>query len=91
MDYIFEKGKFTEDELEQAIITLFEEQDYTYVRGEDIHRKYEDILLLDNLKTFISEHYASANLSDSKMQKIINRFSLIPSTPLYNGNKETSY
>lgn len=89
LDYIFEKGKFIEDELEQAIITLFEEQDYTYVRGEDIHRKYEEILLLDDLKSFISDRYRSANLSDAEMQKIINRLSLIPSTPLYNGNKET--
>ena len=30
MDYIFEKGKFTEDELEQAIIELFERQDKKY-------------------------------------------------------------
>lgn len=42
MDYIFEKGKFTEDELEHAIIELFEKQEYTYVPGESIHRQYED-------------------------------------------------
>ena len=39
MDYIFEKGKFTESELEQAIIELFEQQGYTYVPGERIHRR----------------------------------------------------
>ena len=45
MDYFFEKGKFTEDQLEQAIIELFQLQGYTYVQGENIHRQYEDILL----------------------------------------------
>ena len=49
MDYHFVKGKFTEDQLEQAIITLFEQQGYTHVHGESIHRKYEDILLVDDL------------------------------------------
>lgn len=89
MDYIFEKGKFTEDELERAIITLFEQQEYTYVHGDSIHRKFEDILLLDDLRDFISSRYASDNLSENEMQKIINRINLIPSTPLYTGNRET--
>lgn len=89
MDYIFEKGKFTEDELERAIITLFEQQGYTYVHGDSIHRKFEDILLLDDLRAFISDRYASDNLSENEMQKIINRINLIPSAPLYTGNRET--
>jgi len=89
VDYIFEKGKFTEDELERAIITLFEQQGYTYVHGDSIHRKFEDILLLDDLRAFISGRYASDNLSENEMQKIINRINLIPSTPLYTGNRET--
>ena len=89
MDYIFEKGKFTEDELERAIITLFEQQGYTYVHGDSIHRKFEDILLLDDLRAFIFDRYASDNLSENEMQKIINRINLIPSAPLYTGNRET--
>lgn len=88
MDYIFEKGKFTEDELEKAIIELFEQEEYTYVHGDNIHRDYEDILLLDDLRAFISARYASANLSEVEMQKIINQLSLIPAAPLYNGNRE---
>ena len=88
MDYIFEKGKFTEGELEQAIIELFEQQDYTYVPGEEIHRQYEDILLEDDLRTFISSRYGSAGLNDVEMQKIVNRLSLIPATPIYESNRE---
>ena len=89
MDYIFEKGKFTEDELEKAIISLFEQQGYDYVHGDNIHRKFEDILLLDDLRAFISERYASNHLSENEIQKIINRINLIPSAPLYTGNRET--
>lgn len=53
MDYNFVKGQFTEAQLEEAIIALFQQQDYTYVHGESIHRKYEDILLLDDLRSFM--------------------------------------
>ena len=45
MEYSFERGKFNEEELENAIIELFEGQGYTHVLGDDIHRQYSDILL----------------------------------------------
>ena len=36
MDYHFTKGNFTESELEKAIIELFKQQGYTYLRGDEI-------------------------------------------------------
>ena len=63
MDYIFEKGKFTEAELEKAIISLFKEQDYTHIVGKNIHRQYDDILLLDDLRAFLTDRYAKDDLS----------------------------
>mgnify|MGYP004524838919 FL=1 len=88
MDYIFEKGKFTENELEQAIIELFEQQGYTYVPGESIHRRYEDILLTDDMRSYLVSRYNN-DLSDVEIQKIINKLRLINSTPLYSGNRES--
>lgn len=88
MDYHFEKGKFIEAELEQAIIELFTVQGYTYVHGGNIHRQYEDILLLDDLRSFLTARYATENLSDVEIQKIINKLNLINATPLYIGNRE---
>lgn len=89
MDYIFEKGKFTEAELESAIIALFEAQSYTYVHGDSIQRKIDEIILEDDLCSFIASRYADEALTENEMQKIINRLKLIPATPLYNGNRET--
>lgn len=89
MDYKFERGKFTEDELEQAIIELFKQQGYDYALGENIHRQYEDILLMDDLTSFLSNKYSSAELSDVEMQKIVNKLKQIPSAPLYSCNRET--
>lgn len=88
MDYIFEKGKFTEGELEQAIIELFEQQGYTYVPGESIHRRCEDILLTDDIRSYLVSRYNN-DLSDVEIQKVINKLRLINSTPLYSGNRES--
>lgn len=87
MDYLFEKGKFTEDQLEQAIIELFQLQGYTYVHGENIHRQYADILLEDDLRSYLLSQYK--DLSDVELKKIIQKIALIQSSPLYAGNRET--
>ncbi len=89
MDYSFEKGKFREDDLEQAIIELFRQQGYEYIPGETMHRRYEDILLLDDLRAYLTDRYSAANLSEVEIQKIINKISLISASPLYQGNRDT--
>ena len=56
-------GKFTEAELEEAIIDLFRQENYAYVNGESIHRQYEDILLTDDLRAYLSDRYLNCRLS----------------------------
>ena len=89
VDYHFEKGKFTERELEQAIIELFQQEDYTYIYGPSIRRKTDDILLLDDLSSYLTRRYQADCLGDTEIQKIVNRLSLINASPLYEGNRET--
>lgn len=89
MNIHFEKGKFTEEQLEQAIIELFKAQGFDYIQGEKIHRQYDDILLLDDLRAFLTDRYTKDGLSELEFQKIINKLDLINSTPLYNGSRET--
>lgn len=89
MDYKFEKGAFNEEQLELAIIELFKQQGFTYVHGDTIHRRYEDVLLVDDLLSFIKGKYADEDLTELELQKIVNKINLISATPLYSGNKET--
>lgn len=84
----FARGTFTEAQLEEAIIELFREQGYTYVHGETIHRQFDEILLEGDLRSFLRRRYADAHLTDAEMNRIVSRVNLIPSTPLYDGNKE---
>ena len=88
MDLEFIKGQFNEEQLENAIIELFVQQGYTHVFGDSIHRRLEDILLEDDLRAYLEKRYRDDNLTESEIQKIINRLKLIPSEPLYDGNRE---
>lgn len=84
-------GKFDEAELERAVIELFEREGYEHLSGEEIQRTPDEILLLDDLREFISTRYADENLSATELQKIINKLSLINSVPLYAKNRATFF
>ena len=84
-------GVFNEAELERAIIELFEREGYEHLSGDEIQRTPDETLLLDDLREFISTHYANENLSATELQKIVNKLSLINSAPLYAGNREAFF
>ncbi|MFZ7101936.1 MAG: type I restriction endonuclease subunit R [Peptococcaceae bacterium] len=84
MDLNFIRGQFTESKLESAIISLFTEQGYDYVLGETIHRGFEEILLEDDLRSYLSAHYPG--LTAAETEKVIGRLENISSAPLYQGN-----
>lgn len=88
MNYYFEKGKFTEAELESAIIELFKQQNYTYIDGDTMHRQYTDVLLTDELTAFLAKRYKSDGITAIEIERAISKLENIPSTPLYSGNKQ---
>ena len=46
-------------------------------------------MLLDDLRSFMLSRYSKDDLTETELQKIINRLQLIPASPLYSGNRET--
>ena len=70
-------GIFDEVALERAIIELFKREGYEHLNGNEIHRTLDEILLLDDLRNFISTRYANENLSATELQTIENKLSLI--------------
>lgn len=85
----FIRGKFTEEELERAIIELFQEEGWGYARGESLHRRYDDVLMEDVLADSLRRRYADLALTDGEVRTLINELKYIPSTPLYDGNRRT--
>lgn len=86
-DDMLANGKFTEDQLERAIIELFEDEDYGYLNGEYLHRKLEEPLLTDILEDSLRRRYADLSLTDSEVAKAVNNLRYVPTAPLYTGSK----
>lgn len=84
-------GVFDEGELEVAIIEKLKQAGYEYVKGADIERSLDEVLLTEDLREYINRRYAAEKLSAAEVQRIINRLSLINSVPLYAGNREAFF
>lgn len=93
MDYNFTKGQFTEAQLEDAIKTLFtdkkEGNGFLYTHGENLHRKFDEIILEDDLRKYLSERYAGEGLTAAETKKIISHIQNIPYDPLFSGSRDT--
>lgn len=64
-------GNFNEAELEQAVIQLLDDNGWDCTNGETIHRKPQDILLEDDLRTYLSRRFAHENLTEREVQSLI--------------------
>ena len=64
-------GKYYESDYEEALIDLLKEQGWEYTFGGDIHRNNREVLLNDDLKTYLQKRYNE--LTDSDVESIINK------------------
>jgi len=79
--------KFTESKLENAIIELLGEVDIPHVLGGDIIRDTTEVLLKDDLRTFLSQKYNDEKLTDSEITSIIRKLEVFSHSDLYDSNK----
>lgn len=64
------KGNFYESDYEEALIDLLEQQGWTYTYGGNISRKNREVLLSDDLSTYLKKRYA--DLTDADIEEITN-------------------
>ena len=55
-------SNFNEHSLEMAIMELFEQQGYSYVNGETIHKELSEVLLRDDLRMYLMERYSKEEI-----------------------------
>ena len=95
--------KFTEAQLEQAFISLLQEEEMTYLVGSEVrsiefkgmaeppstygHIVSEKVLLTNDLKHYLRANYASVNISESEIESIVRDLERLPSSDLYESNK----
>jgi len=81
--------KFTEAKLEQAFIELLGNEGYPHFVGSSLVRSSEDeVLIEEDLKTYLLTRYQNANLTEVEAQSIILQLKTLSSADLYESNKK---
>ncbi len=79
---------FNEHALEMAIMELFEQQGYSYVNGETIHKELSDVVLRDDLRMYLMDRYAEACITPLEVERVIARLTADNGAPLYQQNAQ---
>ena len=78
---------FTESVLEQAIIDKFIAESYDYVCGDTLHRELTDVIIEEDLSSFLKSKYAAQGITESEINSIIRNLRYVSAHPLYSANK----
>ena len=80
---------FNEHALEMAIMELFEQQGYSYVNGETVHKELSKVVLRDDLRMYLMDRYAEAYITPLEVERVIARLTADNGAPLYQQNAQT--
>ena len=80
---------FNEHALEMAIMELFEQQGYSYVNGETVHKELSEVVLRDDLRMYLMDRYAEAYITPLEVERVIARLTADNGAPLYQQNAQT--
>lgn len=78
--------KFTEENLEFAVIELLQAEGFLHMNGENIERNSEDVLLKKDLRLYLLERYH--DLTSQELDSIIRKLDSYSTTDLYQSNRE---
>lgn len=79
-------ANFNEHALEMSIMELFQDEGYTYVSGDKIHRERTEVLLANDLKQYLLNRYAKDGITVSEVESIILKLRNVAGT-IYEANK----
>ena len=80
---------FNEHTLEMAIMELFEQQGYSYVNGETIHKEQTEVLLRDDLRMYLMDRYAQEGITPLEVERVMAKLTADNGAPLYQQNAQT--
>ncbi len=79
--------KFTEAQLEAAIIELLEFEGYPHVLGEAIVRESDEVLIKNDLRIFLSKQYAKDGITPGEIESVLQELEAYSSADLYESNR----
>ncbi|NDB34490.1 MAG: type I restriction endonuclease subunit R [Flavobacteriia bacterium] len=80
-------SKFTEEKLEKAFSELLGQEGFPHHLGITIIRKPEDVLLEEDLQTFLLNQYAGQGITVNEIKSIILQLKSLSASDLYESNK----
>ncbi|WP_299014523.1 type I restriction endonuclease subunit R [uncultured Polaribacter sp.] len=79
--------KFTEYQLEKAFIELLQSEEIPHVNGATISRDIQEVLLEEDLKTFLLSKYQTEKLTAVEVERIVRQLKTYSASDLYESNK----
>jgi type I restriction enzyme R subunit len=80
-------AKFTEAQLEAAFAELIGNEGYPHHLGNTLNRAEDEVILADDLRTFLLNKYKKEKVTESEANSIILQIKTLPASDLYESNK----
>ena len=77
---------FNEHALELSIMELFQDEGYIHLTGNQLHREKSEVLLIDDIRQYLSDRYAQDGITNGEIDGIILKLRSFSGT-LYEDNK----
>lgn len=79
--------KFTEEKLERAFTELLGQEGFPHHLGVSIHRSPDEVLIEEDLQSFLLSQYQTEGLTVTEAKTIILQLKSLSATDLYESNK----
>jgi len=79
--------KFTEYQLEKAFIELLKSENIPHFNGGTISREIQEVILEEDLKSFLLNQYQNEGLTVVEVEQIIHKLKMFSASDLYESNK----
>ncbi|WP_026764598.1 type I restriction endonuclease subunit R [Sediminibacterium salmoneum] len=79
--------KFTEEKLEKAFTELLGQEGFPHHLGVTINRKTEEVLIEEDLQSFLLTQYEGQGITVNEIKSIILQLKSLSTSDLYEGNK----
>lgn len=78
---------FNEQDLENLILDLIKEKGYIYTHGDNLVREFDNVLVVDDLITFIKNEYKDKGITEKEIERVVKGLKSVSATPIYDANK----
>jgi type I restriction enzyme, R subunit len=83
-------SRFIEAKLEESFIDLLTREHYLHVMGRNIARKPDEVLIEEDLRSFLLSQYTAQGITHNEANSIILQLKSLPASDLYESNKTFS-